>query len=224
MRTIKRIMVLCLFLLFVLKPITTCSAYPTTLNKVLGTGTVEAGNAVGFFTTQPPHNSSIMNGNYKALNVFATTPYASCPVTTYTYSGSETQGWRERTVPYGNEYTEGGLVCYTVGNYSNLVLQIRRLGSTPEVNISTLLYNYARDVEILKGGETHTSLIPSGWNKLTTEPRSNHTVRMYITLGSAMSNYPGNYLYWESSYSGALDLYMTWYLASYEANWSPGSC
>ena len=104
--------------------------------------------------------------------------------------------------------------------YQNYVLQIRRLGSTPEVNISSLVGNYARDVDIFDGTINRDYLEPENWVKLSVEPRSIHNGRMYITLGSSMTNYPGNYLYWASSKSGAMSFYYRC-LGSQQSIYSP---
>ena len=216
----KRLVSMSLFLFLLIFYSFECFAYPSASDTIYDYAPVPSADGYAFFTTMPPYSPNVLNGNYKAINVFSDYIYSGCPVTTYTYSGSEFQVWRLRIAYYGNQLSGYSLYCYTPGPYQNYVLQIRRLGSTPEVNISTLVGNYARDVDIFDGSVDRDYLNAESWVKLATEPRSIHNSRMYITLGSNMTNYPGNYLYWASSKSGAMSFYYRC-LGSQQSIYSP---
>ena len=198
--------IMILLLIFLWAPFS-CFAYPSSSDQIYDYANVRCADGYAFFTTQPPYSPNVLNGNYKAINIFTEHIYTGCPVTTYTYSGSKFQVWRVRKAFYGNQLSGTFLNCFTPGPYKDYVLQIHRVGNTPEVNISTLVGNYARDVDLFDGTINRDITEPENWVKLTVEPRSIHNSRMYITLGSSIPSYPGNYLYWASSKTGAMSFF-----------------
>ena len=204
----KTIAILVFILFFGSTCISSVNAISTS-TKVTFIAPLDATNSTGFafFTGDCREgNTNVWTTSYKALNVFSDGAfYSGCPVTTYTYSGSHYQGWRIRTVYSGNNYSGEHCSVYTPGNSDVYSLQIRRIGSSPLVNIATLSNNYLRDVNMLDALGNGIDWFM--YCKIYTEPRYIHTSNMYLSLGSSLSGYPGNYLNWTSSYSNAQQLF-----------------
>lgn len=75
--------------------------------------------------------------------------------------------------------------------YSNpkLVINCKRVGSAPEVNLQPAINNRRADIEVFYTGR-------GSGGKLYVSPRYIHSNNMYITIGSALPNGNGNYLHW----------------------------
>ncbi len=161
--------------------------------------------AYAFFTSSSPRVNGTLSSSAYALNCFTGYSfYSGCPVTTYQWSGSQYMCWRERQCEVGEGETITFINAYTPGNERNYCLQIRRIGTTPEVNISYLVGNYANDVRIYASGTNYYPLSEYATSSGTTSviiavpPRLSYSTR-YISIGSSISGYPGKYCHWDTA-------------------------
>ena len=119
----------------------------------------------------------------KLINQYTTgRPVPGTPLTTWSWTGDTSQ-WFEAAL-----FTANGSVgsAWCVWGNPNLVINCKRVGATPEVNVDTALQNYRADIEI--------NFPNAGSGKLGIAPRYIHSSNMYITVGAPMSG--GNYLNW----------------------------
>lgn len=112
-------------------------------------------------------------------------PVAGTPLTTWSWTGDSSQ-WFEFALFTANGST-GEAWC--VWGNPNLVINCKRVGTRPEVNLQTAENNLRADIEIFFPN--------TGSGKIRVAPRHVHSSNMYITLGAAMSG--GNYLNWTTS-------------------------
>jgi len=122
----------------------------------------------------------------KVINQYTTgRPVVGTPLTTWDWTGDYSQMF-EQVV-----FTANGQIGYgwSVWGNQTLVINCKRSGSAPEVNLANAIGNYRADIEVFGPN--------NGGGKLWVGPRSVHSSNMYITVGSAMSG--GNYLNWTPS-------------------------
>ena len=132
------------------------------------------------FFTQKTTSSKLIN-QYTTGNAVPGTP-----LTTWSWTGDHSQ-WFERATFTANGVT-GAAWC--VWGNPTLVINCKRAGSTPEVNVESALGNLRADIELFYPER-------STGGKFRVAPRYIHPNNMYITVGGAMSG--GNYLNWTTS-------------------------
>ena len=100
--------------------------------------------------------------------------------------------WRPFSMVERATFTANGVTgaAWCVWGNPTLVINCKRAGSTPEVNVESALGNLRADIELFYPER-------STGGKFRVAPRYIHPNNMYITVGGAMSG--GNYLNWTTS-------------------------
>lgn len=166
--------VLCLALASVLA----LSAYASADDTVLTCLLADTSHPYAFFTAKSKDS--------KLINQYTTgNPAPNTPLTTWNWTEDPSQ-WFEKV-----KFTTNGGSGLAWSVYSNpkLVINCKRVGSAPEVNLQSAINNCRADIEVF-----YTSR--GSGRGLYVLPRYIHSKNMYITIGSALPNGNGNYLHW----------------------------
>lgn len=135
-------------------------------------------------------NDTIVASQQIVLNAYCeTAPVDGTPVTTWSYTGSDTQQWSggDTVTAYAKDSSGQTYRGYVISSDANpdVALNINRSTSTPEVNTYSLIGNKFADVVIYRSGTSYY-----------VEPRVN-AGRRYLQCTSSIPNSGGGqYMRW----------------------------